>query len=272
MQNFSSALPDFEYPPVNEVVFGIQFKKLENLKAPDTGILWEKFNRQRYPECQEMPPIAHTVESFAVVPSEVATLKFEEFTRPPLPRLFFINEIKNHLIQVQQDRFHQNWRKLKPGDEYPRFTKLYPKFIESWEVFNSFVKELNLGGLEPDQYELSYVNHIPRGSGWENLSDIENVFPEFQCRLGDRFLPEPENVSWRKIYRLPNDKGRLHVSTRLAISRETNNLLIIMDLTVRGFVKNEMNSWFDMAHEWIVRGFTDLTGEAIQKSVWRRKR
>ena len=31
-----------------------------------------------------------------------------------------------------------------------------------------------------------------------------------------------------------------------------------------------MWNWFDLAHEWIVRGFADLTTEKIQQNIWRR--
>ena len=271
MGQCSSALPDYDNPPVNEVVFGIQFNKLNSIKAPDTGILWEKLGRKEYPECKEMPPLPHLIERFDTPSVQQQTITVEEFSHPPLPRLFFINETQKHLIQVQQDRLLLNWRKRKSGDRYPRYVELYPKFIKSWKLFNSFIDELKLGAVKPDQYELTYVNHIPRGEGWINLSDIEKVFPEFQCRVGDRFLPEPESTSWRKIYRLPSDSGRLYVSLRLAVSRESKDRIMILDLTARGFKANNMNAWFDIAHEWIVRGFADLTSESIQNSIWKKK-
>jgi uncharacterized protein (TIGR04255 family) len=268
---YMTALPDYDNPPVSEVVFGIQFNKLENLKAPHTGILWEKLGRKEYPECKEMPPLAHTIESFDEIAPQLPSVTIEEFNHPPLPRLFFISEIKNHLIQVQEDRLLQNWRKLQAEDEYPRYVKLFPKFIGSWQLFNSFADELNLGPIQPNQYELTYVNHIPRGRGWRNLSEIHNVFRDLQSEPDRRFLPEPENISWRKTYRLPNDSGRLHVSLRLAISRESKDQVMILDLTARGFATKKMDAWFDMAHEWIVKGFTDLTSKSIQESVWKRK-
>ena len=271
MQKEASALPDYDNPPVNEVVFGIQFKKLQNLRVPHAGILWEKLGRGKYPECKEMPPIAHTVESFKGVLPQSQSVTVESFVNPPLPRLFFISGVKNHLIQVQEDRLHLNWRKLKPDDEYPRYVKLYPKFLESWNIFTTFVRELDLGSIEPDQYELTYVNQMPRGRGWVNLLDIHKVFRDFRPGPDDCFLPEPENMSWRKTYRMPDDKGRLHVSMRLAVSRESKDQLIIFDLTARGFAVDEMDTWFAMAHEWIVKGFSDLTDESIQDSIWKKK-
>ena len=269
MSEISSPLPDFDNPPVNEVVFGIQFNKLSKLKAPHTGILWEKLGREIYPECQEMAPLSHMIERFdePTLPSSPITIEGS----PPLPRVFFINATQDHLLQIQQDRFHQNWRKLKSDDKYPRHKKLYPKFLESWKLFSLFINELDMGALEPNQYELTYVNHIPRGEGWVNVIDIEKIFPEFQCKTKDRFLPEPENVFWQKIFRLPNDTGRLYTSLRLAMSKESKDQIMIFDLTARGFIPNEMDEWFGIAHEWIVRGFADLTGQSVQDSVWKRK-
>jgi len=271
MEPISTALPDYENPPVNEVVFGIQFKKLQNLKSPHIGILWEKLGRNDYPECKEMPPIGHTIESFEGVHPQSPLITIEKFSHPPLPRLFFISSIKNKLIQIQEDRLHQNWRKIKSDDEYPRYVNLYPKFKESWRLFTSFADELKLGPMEIDQYELTYVNNIPRGEGWTDLFNINNVFRDFKSKLDNRFLPEPENISWRITYRLPNDTGRLHVSVRHAVSRELRDRILILDLTARGFIADKMDTWFDMAHEWIVKGFTDLTSESIQKSIWKRK-
>lgn len=271
MQTKISTFPDYLHPPVNEVVFGIQFSKLQGLKAPHTGIMWEKLGRNNYPDCKEMPPIGHTIESFDGPPFQSPSVTIESLQNPPLPRLFFISAAKNHLIQIQQDRLHHNWRKVRPGDKYPRYAELFPKFINSWELFTTFVSELELGSIEPDQYELTYVNHIPRGEGWKDLIDLHDIFRDFQYKSEGRFLGEPENMSWRKTYRLPDDAGRLHVSVRLAISRESKDQLVIMDLTARGFVSEKIESWFAMAHEWIVKGFADLTSESIQKSIWKLK-
>jgi len=33
-----------------------------------------------------------------------------------------------------------------------------------------------------------------------------------------------------------------------------------------------MRNWFDLAHEWIVRGFTDLTEKEMQETIWKRER
>ena len=35
--------------------------------------------------------------------------------------------------------------------------------------------------------------------------------------------------------------------------------------------KKAIREWFDVAHEFIVRGFTDLTTPEVQRSVWERE-
>lgn len=271
MQSSASSLPEYDTPPVVEVVFGVQFKDLKELKSPHMGAFWEKIGRADFPECEEMSPLVHVVETYDQPVSKSSTVTIEKLDLPPLPRLFFITKEKNNLIQLQRDRFLQNWRKLQEGTEYPRYKQLFPQFLKAWQLFNDFVEELNIGQLEPDQYELTYINHIRKGDGWTDLSDIERVFPEFQCKVGDRFLVEPEQVAWRRIYRLPKDMGRLRVSMQQATVVETKSPVLALNLTARGFAKSGLSAWFDMAHEWIVKGFTDLTGPDIQKSVWKRK-
>ena len=47
-------------------------------------------------------------------------------------------------------------------------------FKEYLEVFRGFIGDLGLGELKPLQYELTYVNHLPQGEGWNKLS--EDIF------------------------------------------------------------------------------------------------
>jgi uncharacterized protein (TIGR04255 family) len=173
MESEGSKMPDFANPPVIEVVFGIQFDELQEMKSPHYGFFWEKLGRTEYPECQQMPPLAPIKETYG----EAFELP-ESFlirNQPPLPRLFYLNSRKDRLIQLQENRLLQNWRKSEVSDKYPRFKELFPEFIKLWQLFLEFAKEQGFGNPKPNQYELTYINHI---------------------------LPEPESVSWRKILNL----------------------------------------------------------------------
>ena len=271
MEKVSKGLPDYETPPVIEVVCGILFKSINTLLAPHLGLLWEKY-KSDYPICREVPPLTPVIERFGEQPR----IDLQLADVPPLPRTWFVHKKDNGIIQVQRDRFLHNWKKVRPEDEYPRYPQVIELFKDRLSQFESFLKENELGVIEPRQYEMTYINHIPQGNGWANLNEIGKVFPDFSIRATkDRFLPEPEGINWRTSFLLPDEAGRLHVTIRHAKPRDSGLPLILLDLTVRGIGSDKsldgMAEWFDLAREWIVRGFSDLTGGDVQKNVWRKK-
>lgn len=268
----SQDLPDYENPPVVEVVCGVLFKPIDTLLAPYVGLLWEKF-KPEYPHCQEVPPLEPVIEHFGESPAP--QLRFTEV--PPLPRIWFIHADDTGIIQIQRDRFLHNWRKRRPEQEYPRYHAVIEMFRDRLSRLRSFLSEAELGTVEPLQYEMTYINHIPQGEGWNALSEIGNVFPDFNWQgARPRFLPELEGMNWRTAFVLPERAGRLYVTIRRVVRRSDGRPILLFELTARGIgedrTSDAMWAWFDLAREWIVRGFTDLTGEGVQKAVWRRKR
>lgn len=264
------AFPDYENPPVIEVVCGIQFKPINTLLSPYLGLLWEKY-KSEYPQCSEVAPLNPVIERF----DEPPQMTVELANVPPLPRIWFIQSKGNGIIQVQRDRFLHNWKRVESEDEYPRYHVVKEMFRDRLLKFQSFLKENDLGIIEPLQYEMTYVNHIPKGDGWGNLREIGKIFPDFAFRIKeDRFLPEPSAVNWRTTFTLPEVATRMHVGIRHVKIRDSGLPVLLLELTVRGIGTNksseEMWNWFDLAREWIVRGFADLTGEEVQKNVWRR--
>ena len=263
-------LPEFERPPVIEVVCGILFKPLERMLAPHLGVLWERF-KANYPGCQEVAPLAHAIEQF----DDSAGVELSISDKPPLPRVWFVHESETGIIQVQRDRFLHNWKKVRPADEYPRYAKVMDLFRGHLANFESFVTDIGLGGIEPLQYELTYVNHVPQGEGFEALERVGKVLPDIGWRpTAGRFLPTPEHLNWRASFMLPNKAGRLHATTRNGVRREDDKPILLLELTARGFGKDssrgEMWKWFDLGHDWIVRAFVDLTGTDIQRDIWKR--
>lgn len=265
----SHPLPEYEKPPVEEVVCGVLFEPLRGLQLPHFGLLWEKF-RKEYPRFQEVAPLAAVVERFEEISSMVI-----ETPELPLPRLWFLHN-DGRIIQVQRDRFLHNWRKLQPTDEYPRYNLVFQMFQDYFSTFLRFLNEFQLGPLVPRQYEMTYVNIIPQGEGWETADDLNKIFPDFCWKSGKgRFLPNPIGINWRMSFPLPEQEGRLHMDVQSARRVPDKHRILRFEITARGIgVDTEpeaMQGWFDLAHEWIVRGFADYTGIQIQKNLWRRK-
>ncbi len=267
-ESHPKTFPSYKNPPVIEVVCGVDFKRIQQFKAPHLGLFWQKL-RADYPICQHAPPLG-----FPPKPSGPEI----EFELPPflLPRIWFINEQNNGLIQIQNDRFLYNWRRMDEKESYPRYRNVIEAFRANLELFERFLAEENLDPLIPIECELTYINHILKGEGWESIAHIHKVLPDLNWRSNNkRFLPEPRDLGWRTSFALPEDKGLLNVKLNHASRKIDNRPVFVLEISARGLGADKsldaMWSWFEIAHEWIVWGFTDLTGKEVQATIWERE-
>ncbi len=264
-------LPEYDHPPINEVVCGIHFERLDGLLNPYLGMLWDKY-KPEYAHCQEVSPLVPIIESFDSPSTQGAVFLDVQ----PLPRTWFVHSNENAIIQVQRDRFLHNWREMRPEDIYPRYPKIIGMFRGQLSRFMDFLQEYNLGVVKPLQYEMTYINLIMQGEGWETFSDIGKVFSNFTWPAAENSsLPLPDSINWNTSFPLPNRAGRVHARIQSGTSRSDRRPLFRFELTARGIGEytalKTMDEWFDLAHEWLVLGFAELTDLQIQKTIWRRK-
>jgi uncharacterized protein (TIGR04255 family) len=252
-------------------VCGVQFETLSLFSSLHYGEFHQRV-KNGYPRTQEKEPLAEVFEGpqGAGLRGEVAA-----FDMPPLRRVFFIDSTGNFLLQLQPSRFLANWRKEKPTDEYPRFAVAYEKFLKGWEVLLTFLKDSAIGLPEVNQYEMTYINHIPESSSVFPLGIQEHV-PMLCWRAAQSsgFLPSAKSAALKLQFSLPDSRGTLHVSIGHGQRLSDRKGVMILDLTARGPAKrdwSDMKDWFEMAHEWIVRGFTDLTSDGSHR-LWERER
>ena len=268
----TESFPDYDKPPLTEVVCGILFQDLESFLTPHVGLLWEKFKLD-YPYCEEVAPLAPAIEKFSESLDNIE-LTFSDI--PPLPRVWFINENGNGIIQIQRDRFLHNWKKINSEDVYPKYSTVIKKFRQHILEFEFFLKEIELEPFLPLQYELTYVNHIFQGDGWKNVEDVGKIFPNFSWHFNSNKLLEVEGINWRTVLALPDKSGRLYVTIRNGIRQEDEQPVFIFELTARGIgrynSRDAMWEWFDLAHKFLVQSFAELTSKEVQKNAWRYKK
>jgi len=261
-------LPDFERPPVIEVVIGAQFSNLEDkLTAAHVGRFWERL-KSDYPKAQDAAPLPHVREEAPSLPR--ATL----LNKPPLRRTWLISSDGNWLTQIQGDRFLHNWRTVKDGDAYPHFERCYERFDRAWSEFLSFCADHEFDAPEVDQLEVTYINHVAAGQGWRSLEDIGSVFPDLRWRGRHQYLNTPESVSFDAAFPLASVRGRLHVSIQHGLrTGEPPEAVLVCDLTARGVPEPPvtMRDWIFEARCAIVRAFTDLTADDVHQR-WGLKR
>ena len=270
-------LPDFENPPLAEVVLSVQFSELRAYRTIHAGILWAQKFREAFPKVSEHPPLQPVFEAFG--PKSPATSRFElkQLAGPPIPRLWFVNADDTELIQFQADRFIHNWRKTGSAGVYPRYESLRERFFEELDEVDRFLQGEGIGKIEPNQCEITYVNVVRLEDG----TDIR-VRPEIALRNwsavapgdADPFatLPQMENVSFAVRYIMQHSGepiGRLYVSVQPASEQPA----LRIDLTARGAPSEPtfaaVASFLDQAREAVVRGFTALTTPDMHRT-WRR--
>ena len=264
-------LPTFVDPPVIEAVLGVQFAPLQQLSILHFGIYWAQI-QEAYPHQEIKPALVPAIEEFERQPGSEAIVRFGPVSEPEL-RCWFIDSGSTRLIQTQKDRFIRNWRKVKPEDSYPHYDILKPEFQAEWERFCGFLQQSGLGVPEVNQCEVTYVNHIEIGKGWESPGEAHKVIRLVSDTSTADLLKQPELVRMNTSYAFPNNKGRLHIAAQPAISQHLAKEVLQLTLTARGRPDSSdlpgVLEWFDLGHEWVVRGFADLTTPQMHK-VWRR--
>jgi len=258
-------LPDFDNPPVIEVVCGVQFDPVEAFHATTFGAFWQLV-RDEYPAVEDKPPLPTMFEGPGLSP---ASIRAEIIEGPVFPRVFLVHKSPNWLIQLQKDRLLHNWRKIHDDDEYPRYPNVVRRFLSAWEQFGRFWVEAQMGDLRINQLEITYINHIAFGDGWSDLREIGRVFRDVQWANGSRFLPKPESIGLAMTFSLPDGVGRLHVSVKQGIRHRDGSAVLLCELTARGMPctadGDAISAWFDIGRRWIVEGFTDLTADHMHR-------
>ena len=241
----------FSNPPLTEIVCGVAFDAPE-FSSVHFGVYWDRV-RQRFPIPTDQPPLATS-----------GMVGFSLF--PPLRRVWFESSDKKDLVQLQSDRFYYNWRKQTQKDDYPQFKQnIYPRFTKEWNEFYQWCTgEIGLLFF-PTQYELTYINQIDKSSGWGNPADHQKVFT-FEGRDWNGFLSCPESHVFALQFLLPDNSGTLSVSGKQVSVNADEKPVMLLELTARSLDSDyEIDAWFNLAHNYIVNGFVDLTKSSMHK-------
>ncbi len=252
-----------------EVAISAQFRPLDDLTSPRVGLLWQRY-RDDFPNLEVHPVLESRFEQSSPVPPQNFHI---EIGRPPTSRVWLVTDDRSNLIQIQQDRFVFNWRRIGSQD-YPRYEHVRAEFEKNFGVFLEFLAEEQLGEPKLNQWELTYVNHIHAGIGWHQHGELNSVVPLLVGEMKRKFLPEPEDIALRVRYPIQGGRSlsRLYVEATPMVTPPSGELAFRLTLTARGKLGDaDLRSQLDMGREWIVRGFTEVTSEKMHQ-LWKRER
>ncbi|MCE9577063.1 MAG: TIGR04255 family protein [Deltaproteobacteria bacterium] len=262
-------LPKFANPPIVETVLGFEFSPIR-WSVPHFGLFWSEI-RSQYPHHEVQPPLNSLIERFGN--DRISPNLQIQFLQHPLVRCWFVDPSNRRLIQIQQDRFIQNWRKQGPEDQYPHYEQIWPGFEKEWARFCAFSEREELGQPQVTQCEVTYVNQIERGAAWSSLNDLGDVVTFWKSTPASSYLPAPEAVLAKIAFVIPRLAARLHVELQHALRTPDLTEVLQLSITVRGQPKSgssaDLNEWMGLAREVVVRSFVDLTTPRMHE-IWKR--
>lgn len=248
----------FKKPPLHEVAVGVTFLPRPDLLIPHIGRFWAEIE-QSYPVCQHAGPIVDGPDVGA-------------FVDLPLPRVWFLSKDGGSLVQLQQDRLIFNWRATSESAKYIRFPAILAEFQRVRDLFFDYVERLTGQPLVSVGFNLTYVNVIKQDDGWTNFENVEKVFPDLGWRSTERFLPHPVEVSWKSKFELPDGLGFLTADIQPVRLVKNAEMAAKLEITaVSGSLGGRdlaFGRWIEVAHEWVVHAFRDLTGGEMHSKFW----
>jgi len=250
-------LPSFVSPPVQEVAFGIKFADL-GLKTVHIGQFYEAV-RNDFPNTDDLAPYV-----------DESDFGFQLIQLPQLRRVKLMSSDGQNTLQIQGNRIIFNWVKSTKTTIYPRYPSVYRSFRTYWDTFAKFAKETISSELNLLAYELTYVNELKKSST-SILTSTEEAIQVFRWNdIKRETIGEPSNLNFALNFELPNGLGKAVVSVNPAKRADGEEVLLFILKCAGPANVQPPDVWFAMAHEWIVRGFAELTSAAAHKQ-WERE-
>lgn len=271
--------PDFANPPIVEFVLGAQFAPLENFNTGHFGLFWERLGRNEWPIVGEEPPLDPQFEQFEAPRwRTVRNLQFKLQPGFQQGRLTLQNADRDRMIQLQDTRFLLNWRKRTSGTEvkYPSDKVLIGEFESKFAFLEKFVAEHNLGELQLNQWEITYVDSFPQDELWQSPADWQHILPGLFGTLSTTTQSELslEHRAAEWSYEIRPKKGRLHVNAQVGFLTESGRPSLLLNLTARGPIGGSgiasLREGLDLGHLVSVREFLAMVDPEI-KAKWNQK-
>ncbi len=265
-----AGLPAYRNPPIDEVAISVQFPPIDDLSDDLIRKYWNTV-RSDYPLAQPMPRLESPVESVEA-PTPPIELQVQMPGMVPAPgRLWLVSETDDFLVQVQNSRFIQNWRRREA--EYPYFESINDRFRDNYRKFQQFLTDMGLPVPQVQQVEVTYINWIPN-------DPVTSFFKpaKYATIVASGEDLEPEEQNWIGRYLISNEAGlvrRLYVQCLPAIrpqppaKRGTQFALTFRAARLDGFPDSEVAELIGSARTVIVESFTELTTDNAQES-WGR--
>lgn len=232
-----------------------------------------------FPDSEQQPPLPPMVEQTGLLNPPQIEIQFG--TQFLMGRTWLLTGDGHYLVQLQADRLVLNWRRLGGDLEYPRYTALRERFAQLVELLEEVLRDNELDPATTNFVELSYINEIsvPGSDPGGAHPSLEAIFRVVDWSLADGFLGPPEDAQLQARWRIPTDQlphgatvGRLYFVASPGFRVIDQFPIYATNLVARivppaGAAADQAIEILDVGHDWIVRGFAELTTPAMHE-LW----
>lgn len=267
----SSELPKYSAPPVQETVLSVQYPRLEGYTSAHAGSYWSERLGTAWNKVREVDRLDEVEEKFGTEREFLLPrLKLRPGSEPN--RLQFVHGTR--MIQVQDSRFIYNWIRHEESHDYPSYRKVAPEFLSRWDEFQSFLRSKGIPDPKPNQWEVTYVNHFPKGDLWDSLDEVDGLIRDFRVPGPVLSVRRVDTLRAEWHFELGKAEGRLRVSLFHGLKGGAGGQEALnFKLVARGPTSSseELPGKLDFGHEAIVLAFTAMTTDRAH-AHWGRER
>jgi uncharacterized protein (TIGR04255 family) len=258
-------LPDFENPPVVEIIAAVQFAPIPAFEFAQVVALCQEF--ADWTPIDAPPAIPPIAEGPGTVPSDET---FFAFGSPPR-RLVLTRDNGRWTGQVQQDRVAVHERKTVARPSFQNVAPMLKDFAKrAGAVLDA---DLFADPHTPDLVEVVYDNRIAAADGgWKELDELHRVLRILSASAGEPPYSTVERATVAFSYFLGHPEameGRLHV---IGNPEQDENGLPVLSLRIisRRFVRDlDVEAVLEACHADIVSAFASVTTRNMHE-VWGR--
>jgi uncharacterized protein (TIGR04255 family) len=268
-------LPDFDNPPVIEIVGAAQFVALPRLSLADMVRVGQRLDGYELHELQpELPPMTEPAPGAPDEPQFMLGVGQQPH------RALYLRPDGRFFAQLQRDRIAVNERRRQPSDDDPSFETVWPELARLADCVNeTLVEDVGYGPESPTVVEVTYVNWIEPVAGvWETHGELHKVLRIISDEAGQGAFGVAEQLAARYSFRLHaadgSFRGRLHVVADPGYTQD-GRLALNLNLFSRRLVVNSqaegLAEVFEACHQDVVNGFAAITTPEMHE-VWKRTR
>lgn len=251
-------------PPIVELALSLHFVPLSGATVRDMVAVYEEGFASQYPTFQQV----QRSDPLIVGPVTAAPPNFELMTGLELPRLWFVGSDTHDLVQFQDDRIVQNWRRLGPqdgGHEYPGYGVIRDKFARSFERAWEVLSQRGFAGPSLVSAELAYVNSITLvvGTDVRRIAEVLAFYKQSD--------PPTPITGFQAAWMEQVEAGWIHFATGFGTRPDKSpaiNLTLSGRFDVAGLSLADALARFDMMHDNIHQTFKRVVTPAISESAY----